>query len=215
MDTQIRFVVVSHRDNAGKRFAEMLRAHDQVKMYGDLFNRADYEVMAELESEGNLIKLGVDSIEYLESKVFLDVPKDAKAVGFTMNYEHAQEGPWMKLWSYVRKNLKVIHLKRKNRMATFLEPRRKSHEEIIVNPYEFQRFSELLGTKEAEFDTIFRHGSLLEVFWEHLKDFEAKGVQELEKFIPGVFCGPSEQAVENYQELLKTFSGPEINGYFK
>ena len=97
-----RFAIVSNARTGSNYLAGGLKTSPSIRMYHEIF--ADHNR-----------QIGKD-FEKIFSTVFQHESTFTKIVGFKVFYNHLTEDEWQKLMAY--KDLKVIHLTRRNRLRT-------------------------------------------------------------------------------------------------
>jgi LPS sulfotransferase NodH len=168
----------------------------------------------------------------LKKEIFRTYPKKMKAVGFKVFYYHAQNDNWRSVWTYLQaqRDLKILHLKRKNVLKTHLSRKRagssgkwinltgeKEMMKPIILDYEecLEDFTRTRGW-EKEYDVIFENHEILNVYYENLQSdnygelcriqgFLGVKKEELKAMTHQQTNQPLSQAIANYYELKKQF----------
>lgn len=99
-----RFAIVAHARTGSNYLMDGLKSSPDVRMYHEIFASHNRQ-------------LGKD-YEKILSTVFQSESKSVRIVGFKVFYNHLTEQEWSKLMAW--KDLKVIHLTRKNRLRTVI-----------------------------------------------------------------------------------------------
>lgn len=233
---KIKFVVVSEGRTGSNFLVSILENHPSIRVYSELFNRSDYKVMEYLDEQGCLIKLGEDPIDFLETKIFNN---EFPVVGFKLMYHQAKSQSWNKIWTYVRRNFRVIHLKRRNLLDRFLslklaiennchvsyENQECYTKSVYIDPIELQNAIEvsLKGRKECEI--IFKHTPCLEVWYEDICEDYENHIEVIQDFLgvvpkdlkPTTIKQRTESQsmlIDNYEELRQYFLGKSHEGFF-
>lgn len=103
----MHFTLVGDDSSAIALVADWLRPYATV--YKELFNRHDGEMMEYHDQEGVLLRVGQDPIEFLQNQVFTD---HDRPIGFCLPSYQARDAFWSRIWGFVKKNTKIIKIKR-------------------------------------------------------------------------------------------------------
>lgn len=181
-----------------------------------------------------------DPARFLQTKVYRKYPSPIGAVGFKIFYHHApRDTAWGRaVWEYLldRPGLRVLHLKRRNLLKTFLSRKQAgltgeyikysgAEQAVMLDPNEACEFFEQTRAAEREYDAMFAGHPLFEVVYEELtRDYGAVmgGIQsflgvDYEDVNPGTEKRPSRPLtlqIENYSEMKDHFLGSPWEPFF-
>ena len=121
-----KFIILGRSRTGSNLLLNLLQSHQQIRLFYELFNN-DYNpknfwdfINQDLE---DIWQMKQDHpIDFLEKLIFREMPKYISAVGFKLFYYHAQQGKERSVWNYLKdaKEIKIIHLKRKNLLKTYV-----------------------------------------------------------------------------------------------
>jgi LPS sulfotransferase NodH len=229
-----RFVILARSRTGSNLLRSALNEHSQAKVYSELFrNPADIDWgFPDHHSQAALSLYQKDPAEFLQTRIYGKYPRNIKAVGFKLFYYHASFGSGERLWDYLceNKGIKIIHLKRKNILATHLSRKKAditgAWANISGKPEEQAQFTlsydeclqDFTRTRswELEYDRFFQEHPILEVVYENLSSNylnEIKRVQAFlnlpeENVIPKTqkqASLPLSEAIYNFPELKEKF----------
>jgi len=240
-----RFIILG-RSRSGSNFLRgLLNAHSQVVVLGELFqNQAaiGWAYPGYLETRQLLSLFHNEPVRFLEDKVFKRFPKRIRAVGFKIFYYHAQNDNWEPVWDYLigQKDLKVIHIKRKNILRTHLSRKlaamtdnwvnttggKSDHKGVTLDYEECLRDFEQTREWEQSYDRHFAGHENIEITYEDLALDYASQIVRLQDFLgimreevkPQTFkqsSQPLSQAITNYFELKKQFNDTSWGTFFE
>lgn len=183
-----------------------------------------------------------DPVRFLERHVYGRHPLRRRAVGFKMFYYYAHQPHWEPVWTYLAEHtdIRVIHLKRRNRLRTFISTERALRNERWTNhsgavlpqptvrttPSELQAFFERNERWEADYDHRFAAHPVLQVVYEDLvADYDAE-MARIQAFldVPPAATqprthrqsrGPLSAAIEDYDALKRHFADTRWAGFFE
>jgi LPS sulfotransferase NodH len=180
--------------------------------------------------------------DFLERSIFKKYPVKISAVGFKIFYYHAQDDSRKAVWEYLKNNeyLRVIHIKRKNILKTYLSRKRAEMTDDWANisgnkkdyPAVFLDYEECLRnftstrTWESQYDLFFDNHQKIDLYYENLArdyDREMNRVWELlgvdyEPVKPNTYkqaTKPLSIAISNYFELKEKFIGTPWEEFFE
>ncbi len=171
------------------------------KIYGELFNRHDGEVMEDNYAKGVLIKVGEDPLDFLTQLIF------AKPLGFCLLYDQARAADWAVVWSYIKKHNKIVIVKR-NPLEKLLSIRGVP---AYIDPDELKRIVLEDECEHKELASYFSKSEhiIVNIPEECMKISEFLGI-EIKEF-------PTSESyayrIENYKELEKAFNGTFFERY--
>lgn len=132
----VKFVLLGHKRCGSTLLAASLNYHENVYMFGEVFNESDEERQKAYRSgligcqaarhhdltEHDYYRSG-DAARFLDRAVYYEHYWEPVSVGFKMFYEHCRaDAGATKAWDYLiaHKEVRVIHLLRLNLLDTFL-----------------------------------------------------------------------------------------------
>ena len=107
----------------------LLNAHPQISAFGEVFRdktSLDWDHTGYFQSDAMRALLQRDPVRFVDAKLLGRYPAGIGAVGFKLFYYHARSGVEAAVWTYLRdrRDLKVIHLTRRNLLETHLSRKR-------------------------------------------------------------------------------------------
>lgn len=241
----VRFIILG-RSRSGSNFLRgLLNSHSQIKVFGELFqNEAGigWAMPGYRESGPVFSRFRQHPVEFLERDVFTRVPPEITAVGFKIFYYHAQSPNWKSIWDYLRdhKAIHVLHIKRKNILATHLSRKLAVQSDQWVNTtgerqqvksvnLDFQEcLDDFTRTREweNEYEQCFKEHPYMDVFYEDLAADHAAEMLRVQQFLgvsperlePETFRQsrrPLAELIVNYQELKDRFTGTPWQTFFE
>ncbi|MCB0211373.1 MAG: sulfotransferase domain-containing protein [Anaerolineae bacterium] len=240
----VKFIILGRSRTGSTLLRSLLNSHSQIVTYNEIFRNYNEPLWdANLpKSTKTLALMQERPLEFLESTAFRPFPRHISAVGFKLFYYHAHNEAWMPIWSYLkdRKDLKIIHIKRKNILKTHLSHKRaldnhtwvKTSAPIQKNAAMTLTYEECLksfqGTIawEKEYDEFFKDHEMIEVVYENLaKDFQTE-MQYVQQFLevdskplkPATFKqshGKLSAQIANYDEIKARFMGTLWEKFFE
>jgi LPS sulfotransferase NodH len=246
-DDYRRFIILG-RGRTGSNFLRgLLNSHPQVITFGELF-RFPHEIGWEfpdydrfLHSPSMVALLQNDPIRFLQKQVFGKVPRRIAAVGFKIFYYHAQEDSRRSIWPYLeeQKDLKVIHIKRKNTLRMILSEKKafKTNRWTNTTGVEEAKFSVAIDYEECvrrfaeeqaaaeEYDHRFAEHPMLQVLYEDLVSDCQNQIRFIQAFLgldyqalkPSTYRQSNQrlsEAITNYAELRNRFIGTRWEVFF-
>lgn len=241
-----RFIVLGSGRTGSNLLVSMLNSHPQIQCLNELFNPSEPDRIlwgrAERETGSEDLALRASNpVRFLEERVFVDPTGRARLVGFKIFYYHARDPIGEQVWLHLRSDseLKVIHIKRRNRLRKHLSEQvakmtrkwaitsdREAHRNIKVTlPVEqcVASFERTIGY-ENEAAEFFKNHAILDVYYEALSsNSEQIGARVLNflgaKQLPMVsstrrqIVQPLREIVENYDDLVAHFAGTPWERY--
>ncbi len=120
-----KFIILGTARTGSNFLRSLLNSHKHVIAFGEIFsdyNAIDWQLpVYKFRSNRVLTLIQNDPTAFLESKVFRNYPRYVSAVGFKIFYNHAQNENWKPVWLHLKDmGVRVIHIKRKNLLKTYL-----------------------------------------------------------------------------------------------
>ena len=195
-DMGMRFVIVGHVSLGMEPVLDYLE--EFVPLHRYLFDRSDYVRMSELDSEGRLIKVGEDPCEFLASAW--------DSGGLVIRYHEVRDRLWFSVWSCLRHEFPIVHIKRRDVVEVYIRHRlRKAEPPIWVDPDLLSVFVATYEQECRDYDDALSPAKYYDLFLDDWPDQEVSlcnyiGVSSsgLATAIPPLNI-PS--LVQNYKEL--------------
>ena len=223
-----KFMVLSSPRSGTHMLRTSLDGHPNVVCLTEMFN-PDYTTDNYAYDENTAEET------ILQQFVFRSYQPEVEAVGFCIHRVGARFGNWRRLWSLLEglSDLYVISLRRENLLRRYLSFQLRTHQDIRTNPpspMEFDRhkltvdFQRQSG-KIHEFDDRFRRHPVWQVSYEQLSNDYLKTTRSIQEFLevphyplkPGTSkraTPPLSEAIENYADLKRYFTGTEWEKFF-
>jgi len=242
-----RFIILA-RSRTGSNFLRgLLNEHPQIVVLGELFQNNQeigWAYPGYTQSKRTLALFRDRPVKFLDQKVFRNFSNQTKAVGFKIFYYHAHSNSWKPVWEYLQnqKDLRIIHIKRKNLLKTILSKKKADLTNIWVDtdgnnqtrkPFsitlDFDECQELFSQTrnwENEYAAFFSKHQILDIFYEDLARDYSKEIQRVINFLE-VDQHPVQpqtrkqakrtlsESIENYEEIKTQFMGTEWEVFFK
>lgn len=243
-----RFVILG-RGRTGSNFLRgLMNAHSRVVVFGELFRTPDsigwefpdYERFR--NSRAPVALMQSDPPAFLEREVFRNFPSRTAAVGFKLFYYHARDDRRRRLWAWLKeqKDLRVIHLKRRNTLRMIVSEKKAFRTDTWTNTTgaEESKFSVAIDYEEclrrfqheqaeaAAHDRFFSGHPMLEVIYEDLASDYRDRTKRILEFLdldyepiePSTYrqsSQPLAETIENYFELKDKFKGTRWEAFFE
>jgi hypothetical protein len=236
-----QFVCVGSPRTGSTLLMRSLNNHSRIVGFGEIVKDIDRYPAHYHEFENSRSLFERDPARFLQTKVFRKYPPSVDAVGFKIFYHHApRDTTWGRsVWDYLlrRPDIKVLHLKRRNLLKTFLSRKQAGQTGEYIKYSDGQQrtvsldydealaFFEQMKASEAQYDALFAGRPMLEVIYEDVtRDYTAqmRGIQaflgvEYEAIDPGTEKRPSRSLasqIENYAELKERFRATPWDSFF-
>jgi LPS sulfotransferase NodH len=241
----VRYIILGGPRTGSNLLRSLLNSHSSIIAFGEIY-RNKHEIGWDLPGyfkTGKMMELFRNNpIGFLESEVFKKFPKGISAVGFKLFYQHAQDSIWKRLWPFLkkRKDLRIIHLKRKNILKSHLSYLKAARSGSWVNSSGQKENSspihldyedclntfEHIRTSEKFFDGYFKHHQKIAVFYENLNLQRQREMQRIQSFLGAThektFPSINKQAhqplckaIANYYTLKKQFKTTPWEAFFE
>ena len=245
-DDYTRFVIISRGRSGTSFLRSMLNNHPQVTTFGEIFrkygeigwDRPDYR-----SSQTQLDLIQTNPVSFLEDDLFRTYPKEVAAVGFKLFYYHARNPEWENVWQYLQDSpeMRVIHLRRENVLATHLSLRRafmtnqwnsksgKTEDAPMITLTYEDCLEAFEATKQFIHDTdlfFAEHKYKLDMTYETLSSDTETEMKRVQAFL-GLEYIPTQtrlrkqnkkslaESIANFEELKNRFAGTEFERYFE
>jgi hypothetical protein len=221
-----------------------LNAHPQVVAFGEVFRDTrdlDWDHTGYFQSPSIQQLVEREPARFLEKRLLGRYPRAVRAVGFKLFYYHARAGAQAGVWPWLldHREIRVIHLKRRNLLETHVSRKRAALTGNWVNTSgrpdtavsltldydEVRKDFEQTRAWEAECDSAFARHPLLQVQYEQLASDYMSEARRLESFLgveprvvqPSTFRQSRQSlsaTVTNYHELKAHFAGTPWLSFF-
>ncbi len=229
----------------------LLSSHSQVIAYGELFGFQDMDwglpkcnPSSKFKTLGSLINKNPEI--FLEKIIFTKYLPPISAVGFKIFYSHGKEDSGKSLWHFLqnRQDIKIIHLKRKNLLKSFLSYKKAliTNEWIVISQKEINSkpeevtisldYQECLGyfkrteTSIETHDLLFANHQKIDVVYEDLSQDYASEMKRVQEFLeldyetlkPNTLKQSSlslSESISNYFELKEKFQNTPWQSLFE
>jgi LPS sulfotransferase NodH len=248
------FIILGRPRTGSTLLQALLNSHSHLRVFGELFalyNLPGWGIEPALKSPDTIALIQSDPVKFLEQYLFNSLPRrliaspfkpHLRAVGFKLFYDQAHEAPWQVVWSWAkdRKDLKIIHIKRRNILKSHLSQRRAqvSRSWISTSVGEpapslrlYLDYEECLHafnyTREQETlcDSTFCGHPKIDVIYENLSSDWKEEVDRVQEFLKvpreSLKLGTLKQAnlpakveIANYLELKERFRGTAWEDFF-
>ncbi|MCC7128910.1 MAG: sulfotransferase [Anaerolineae bacterium] len=240
----VKFILLG-RSRTGSNFVRgLLNSHPQIITFGEVFV-SNQEIKWGFDdytsAPGAFELFQQDPPAFLQQMLFCDYPRGIAAVGFKLFYYHARENELEVVWRHLQaqKDIRILHIKRRNMLRTHLSHARAVHTDQWANvsgeheaePPIALDFDECLkdfeqtSQWEVEYDQFFAAHPRYDVFYEELvNDFDRQVIQiqdflevkhaPLESDTYKQSHKPLSRSIVNYAELKEKFSGTQWEKFF-
>lgn len=235
-----RFITIGSPRTGSTLLMRTLNNHSGIVGFGEIVKNVDRYPGHYHEFGHSQALFERDPARFLGTKVFRKYPPSTGAVGFKIFYHHApRDTNWGRaVWAYLlgQPGLKVLHLKRRNLLKTFLSRKQAgltgeyikysgAGQAVALDAAEARAFFEQTRAAEQEYDALFAGHPMFEVVYEELTgnfDTVMRGIQSFlgvpyEDVDPGTEKRPSRSLssqIENYAALKAQFAGSPWGSFF-
>jgi LPS sulfotransferase NodH len=241
----VKYIILGNPRTGSNFLRGLLNANRHIIAFGELFRFNhmvgwDYPGYSH-DNKRELRLINRAPVDFLEKKVFIDFPSHVLAVGFKIFYFHANSGNWKSVWSYLKEQqeVKVIHIKRKNVLKTYLSHTRalktnrwvntsgeKEEQPGISLEYEACiRYFEKVKQFEIQYDDFFKDHDKIQILFEDLEDNYLGQLKRVTDFLgvpyreakPVTFQQSDKslkESIVNYDQLKRLFNTSPWEEYF-
>jgi LPS sulfotransferase NodH len=240
----VRFVIIGTDRSGSNFLRGLLNAHPSALALGEIFRghgTIGWDIRGHPRSRKTLALFEAQPAAFLQQTLFRCYPRHLKAVGFKLFYHHARDGAWRSVWDFLKtdRGIRVIHLKRRNMLEAYLSRCRADRtgnwinthgaEEAEVSiPLDYEGCLEAFEQTrrhEQACDRLFAGHDTLGLTYEDLAGDYAAQFGRVQAFLglepravkPTTFKqsrAPLPQAISNYAELRRRFTGTPWAGFF-
>lgn len=240
-----KFIVLGRSRVGSNLLLSLLNTHSRVIAFGEILGdpkNTDLNIPDYIRSVRMFASMPREPVRFLEKEIFRTVPADVSAVGFKIFYYHAQSAGWRPVWTYLesQKDLRIIHIKRRNILKTHLSRKKAVKTSSWVNTsgmdedttaislsYE-ECLDDFIKTHqwEKQHDLLFENHRKLDVLYEDLAhDYEREmrrifafldvGYEHVQPATYKQINKPLSEAIANYFELKERFQGTPWAAFFE
>lgn len=240
-----RFVIVSRGRSGTNLLKGLLNDHPGAICFGELFRRYGHVKLAvrgHNASPRDDQQISDAPIQFLNRRIYRRWPSSIHAVGFKIFYYHARNPEWKHVWDYLRNepDLKVIHLRRENMLATHLSlvratrnkvwqtrsyTRRTEPEPTYLDYDDCLRFFEGTRDYRAWAEEYFANSPTLDISYEALSANRDSEMMKVFEFLNLEHThvqpsnvkqrrSPLSVSIANFDELRHRFAGTEWARFF-
>jgi len=232
-----RFVILGRGRSGSNFLTSLLKSHNQVICFGEIFNNSRQDIIRwrgqRYTTSSDLLLRESDPIRFISTRVFSNLPKKIKAVGFKIFYYHAQEEKWKCIWPYLKNmtDLRIIHLKRRNLLRYYLSQKialMTNQWTIFSDENAYRDISVELSYKDClkafeqthqyqkQYQDFFVDHPIIDVFYEDLSSNTEREIRRIESFLGVTHQNlqsatkkqarqPLSEMISNYTELKSQF----------
>lgn len=241
-----KFVVLTRARSGSNLLIDALHHHSNVIAYNEVLHIGGGIIWGEpfpnLHTTPEVLRLRIEEpVGFLEKIIFRQYPVWINAVGFKLHQSHLRRNAGVKDWLKDNMNLKVIHLVRRNRLASLvsaqialIEKRWISktdnnkhgkttritldHEQCLQAFQEFQEdmdgYERLLANHDCQRVYYEDICSNFQDELDKIQSFLALNPQKLRTTNRRIRVKPLSEIIENYEELKKKFQNTPYIDYF-
>lgn len=235
-----RFITIGSPRTGSTLLMRSLNNHSRVIGFGEIVKDIDRYPGHYHEFGHSEALFQRDPAHFLQTKVFRKYPPSVGAVGFKIFYHHApRDTEWGRaVWACLLDlpDLRVLHLKRRNLLKTFLSRKQAgmtgeyikysdAGRAVTLDPDEALAFFEETRAAEQAYDAMFGGHPRFEIIYEDLTGAYGTTMRGIQSFLgvdyedvdPGTEKRPGRtlsSQIENYAELKEGFRGSPWEPFF-
>lgn len=243
-----KFIILGMGRTGSNFLATSLQSQKNVIAFGEIFNNSHQDRVSWMypgyrSTRAALELRDRDPQAFINTLVFRRMRRNIAAVGFKLFYYHARETQWACIWPYLRdmQGLKIIHLKRRNLLKTYLsmsralndrqwmarsEARVARKEALELDYNEVLKGFRNIRQWEDENTRYFSGKPMLDVYYEDLTGDYPREMSRVQEFLglPLVPARPLTrkqsvqglaESISNYEELKNRFGDSEWRVFFE
>lgn len=240
-----RFIILSSARSGSNYVRSLLNSHRHLVAFGELFQRPEkvsWHLPGYFATPRQQRIYRTSPRRFLRKIAFGSVPGCITAAGFKIFYDHTGPVDRSPVWRCLAEDqdLKVLHLKRRNKLEQFLSwtravqtgqwVSRSSHlarePHLQLDARDCLRWFEKVCADERSFDALFAKHDMIEVLYEDLRTDPVGTMEKVQDFLK---IGQVEllarthkqarqepfEAISNYAELKKQFEGTRWEAFFE
>jgi LPS sulfotransferase NodH len=240
-----KYILLGAARTGSNLLRSLLNSHSRIVAFGELFrdrDRIGWDLPGYFQNKKSRWMFQHDPVGFLRNEVFGDYPKRISAVGFKLFFHHAQSTDRRVIWPFLRDqtDLKIIHLKRRNLLRTYLSLQRATrtqqwvsrsktpvdHLPILLDDSRCLRAFQEMRASEQELDKYFEDSWKLDVVYEDLSGDYTQEMRRVLDFLdvahetvmPSVYK-QSRQSLSseilNYAEMKERFQNTPWEEFFE
>lgn len=243
-----KFIILGRKRTGSNLVLTSFILHKNILCYGEIFNRINPRSWGFLpkgfQRPGDCNLLNEKPVEFLSNRIFRKYPNSVKAVGFKIFYFHTtfHEEQTESVWQYLKENshVKIIHLKRRNRLKAHLSEKialktgewvnifdtNSANIKLSLDYDECLKDFEYTLKMENEFDSLFTEHKKIDVFYEDLHQNFSEEMKKIQIFLgltpyplkPQIFkqtLNEPQEIITNFDELRNKFSSTKWKCFFE
>ena len=236
-------IILANRRTGTHYLLSLLRSRWDVKFYAEIFddNRIDFFTTGytKYQRDENLLALREkDPARFIDEIIFSPQPGRVKVLGFKLMYH--QITPLISKHLKGMRDLKIIHLKRKNYMKSHLSweiaqrQRRwqiRKGDSVNLSPIhmdynECARKFKKISENEKKYDDYFEQNQKIDIFYKDLYGDQQSTMERVQSFLgldpvplrsnlEKIVTKPISEVIANYRELKDKFRGTPWASFFE
>ena len=245
-----RFFILSGPRSGSNFLWTALNVHPRMLVFGELFRFPDsigwdlraFKHYPYGQSRKMIQLMQSDPVTFLKTRIFKPYPRVIDCVGFKLFYFHARGTSSSKVWNFLRGDttIKVIHLKRRNLLRTYLSHQRALRSKVWIDqsgkstapppmhldPVACEHYFRQMTGWQQDSDRLFANHPKIDIFYECLAERFSDEIDKIQDFLqvdkcflkPSTFKQtkkPPSMDILNYRDLAKHFSGTQWELFFQ
>jgi LPS sulfotransferase NodH len=199
-----KFVIVGTARTGSTLLVNLLNAHSQALVFGELFRSQesigwDVPPFVGYQNSRLLALYRSDPLRFIAKGVFRRWPRACVAVGFKLFYYHARSASQSVVWDYLRENtdISILHIKRKNILEQYLSlrlahqtnvwssafPLSHQPEPIKLDVHACRQHFSWVRRLEQDCETHFKSHNFRTVYYETLAADQNREMESIQKFL--------------------------------
>jgi LPS sulfotransferase NodH len=198
-----RFVIVCRHRSGSHLLRGLLNSHRRILALGELFRDPErgigYDLPLMSASRENRRLFRTDPVGFLERRIFEPYPSYVSAAGFKVIYYQLERPGTQPIRDHLRdrKDLKILHLKRRDALRTYLshlqamQHRRwvnttgvkQRHRPVTIDAEAFLEDYRTAREQEGRYAELFRHHQQIDLFYEDLVADLAGEMRRVQAFL--------------------------------
>ena len=234
-----KFIILGHQRSGSSMVNRALKKHPQIAGFGELFIPPQIGFFIEGYDNNSVKLLALRNkypIEFIERYVFPSYRDDIRAVGFRLFPDQVDNERLRCVWQWVKehKDLKIIHLERRNLLATYTslliaktdgyfaieDKAKRSKTTIAIDPKACLETFRKRKQYSQEIKKCIENHEVLELSYEKMTVDPQGYLKNIQEFLGVDVCDlgidtvkqevrPLPTVIQNYDELRQRFLGTE------
>ncbi|MBI5620154.1 sulfotransferase [Candidatus Gottesmanbacteria bacterium] len=239
-----QFIILSTYRSGSVWLLSLLNSHPMVRGFGECFHPAYFNRFPHVTAAQPWFLAHVRDcfpLLFLRHHVYAAYPSNIHAVGFKLMYTQAIRWRSGKIWEWLRVHheVKIIHLKRNNLLASYVStiltlktnvimatnPADIHKIKITINPQECLKYFLIVSTHRKYYDKFFKQSDVLDIIYEDVVADKEKQLARTLNFLKlplvpltspliKLNTTPLPQLIKNYAELRRFFHKSEWSNFF-